>query len=265
MSVQTIPHTHNVKGTGVHSWKATFHFVRLMGRANLRDWRTTGVMIFTPLIMLFVFAFGASDEGGQEVLSFVFPAIVSMSVFFAGAPFATRIVTWREHKVFRRLACTPTPVGWLVAAYGAVYVGIALLQAVVVLLIGRGLLGVNLHGQGALLALGPLALTACCFAEYGALIASLVRKTETVNVVYIFTLLPMVFMGPAFTSNDRLPGALRLVGEWLPASVSIKLVRPLLETGHLPEQAALLTLVLAGYTLLFAVGAVFLFRRNAWL
>ncbi len=239
------------------SIRGLFHFIRLMTRASLRDWRSTGILLFIPLLMLIVFSFSSSD-----LLPSVLPGIAAMAAFFAGAPFATKMAVWRERGVFRRLACTPTPVGRLVLSYGLIYAVIALLQSALTLFAAGTLFHVDFNAFGAVLASPIFLLTAICFTAYGALMVGLVNKTETINVVYVFTLFPMMFISPIFTPNSAMPNWLQTVGEWTPPALAVALTRPLLATGRFPSQAPLFIIALTGYALVFAFLAAFLLQKR---
>ena len=242
-------------------WEAAAAFAGMMLRATLRDWRTLGILLFTPAIMLVVFRVTGSDDG-FDLLAFVFPAIVAMSVFFAGAPFAVRIVGWREQDVFRRLACTPAPLGRVVAAYGVTFVLIALLQSGVILLAGRFLFGIAGSASGAAWAILPLLLGAVIFVAYGGLLAGWVRKAETLNLLYIFTLFPMMFGGEVFVPAGNAPGLWQTAASWLPPALMLRLLRPLLQEGQWPDDALLLLAALTAYALLLTLLAA---RRMAGL
>jgi len=117
---------------------ATIAFARAILWAAIRNWRTTLSFLLAPILMLVIFRyFGGDSEIGQyDMFTYLFPSIVAMTVMFAGVPLATRLVVWREQEIFRRLACTPQPLGRLVLAMMFSYSIVAILQALLILAAG---------------------------------------------------------------------------------------------------------------------------------
>ncbi len=243
-------------------WRAAGAFGRWMLRASLRDWRTTAVVLFTPALMLLVFRFAnpAAAEGEPDLFVQFFPGVLAMGILFVGSPLATRIVSWRERGVFRRLACTPQPLGLLLLAMAAVSAALGVVQTLFILALGWGF-GAPLTWDRAALSLPFIGLGAACFTAYGVMLAGFVRKTETVNVLYVFSLLPMAFAAPVFSPGGTLPPALAAAGEWLPPALVAKLLRAALLEGRPPDGAPWLIAGLLTCTAFFSMVSVRRFRR----
>lgn len=232
------------------------HFAAAQLRVALRNVKGLFVSTLTPLFMLLIFWL----FGDAQSLAFIFPTVISLSVMFGGSAQAVRMISWRQQGIYRRLAVTPTPLGWLALGDAAAQVGLSVLQGVATLLFGALVLGISISGWGTAAALVVLTVTAACFIAYGALIAGFVRKPELANPIFIFTLLPLFFLGGGLPP-DQLPPLLRLVGAWSPVGAANKLLIPLLADGRLPADAGLALLALSLYTTCLALLAA---RKFSW-
>lgn len=243
------------------AWRPILHFAGAMFQAGLTDWRTTALSLFTPLFMLVLFwLIGRPAEPGDlDLAAFIFPAIVGLTVMLGGQTLAMRLVNWRTQGVFQRLAATPTPVGHLVLGLGLAQAALSVVQAMSVLAFGALALGLPVNGLGAGAALGVLALGVSTFSAYGLLVASLSPKADVASSIFIFTLLPMFFLGGGFPA-EILPAFLRPVSPWLPTTMVNTLLSPLLATGTLPPDPVWPVLGLLGYTLGLAALAAWRFR-----
>lgn len=241
--------------------RPTLQVAQALIRASLNDRRGLLTTLFTPLFMLVLFwvVGGRAEPGELDLVAFIFPAIVGLTVMLGGQTAATRIVNWREQGVFQRLAVTPTPLGQVVLGLGLAQASVSVAQALIVVLFGVGVLGLAVDGRGALLGAGVLALGVFAFIAFGCLVASLARKADLANAAFTFTLLPMFFLGGGFPA-EILPPALRAISPWLPTTMLNSLLSPLLAGGALPAAPWWPLLGLLAYTLAFAGLAAWRFR-----
>ncbi len=237
-----------------------FYFALAQGRAALRNKKGLFFTLLTPLFMLTLFWLMAGSD--SDILRFMFPAIVSFSVMLGGNNQAMRVVTWRQLGVFQRLAATPTPLSHLILGDVLAQAALATLQGFLTLLFGVFVLRLPVDGAGAIAALVILLLVGVCFNGYGAAIAAVARRPETANVLFIFTLMPMFFLGGGFPPGV-LPEAATQVGRWLPVGVANGLIQPLLLTGQLSADVVGQIVALLAYTLLFAGMTLRFFRAHA--
>lgn len=240
-----------------------FDFAGALLRAGMKDRKALASTLLTPVFMLMTFwLVGRTTDRGNDLLTFIFPGIVGFTAMMAGLTQATRIVGWRQQGVFRRLACTPVPLGRLVTAASLTQVLLGVAQAMLVLLFGVVALRVPVDGPGALAAIGVLALGAACFVAFGSIMAGLAHKVETVNLLFVFTLMPMGFLGNTFLPAEMMPPLVQRVGPWLPTQMLSDLIRPLLNGGAPPAHPWLPVLGLAAYTLAFTAIARRVVRWN---
>lgn len=133
------------------------------------------------------------------------------------------------------------------------------LQAAVILLVGVFVLAIPVNAAGAAFALGVAALCALCFVAYGMAIAAIARTPEVASLIFIFTLLPMYYLGGGIFS-EMLPAWLNAVSAWLPTAVLSKLMTPLMTGQALTLEALWATLVVLAYTGAFSALAAWRFR-----
>jgi ABC-2 type transport system permease protein len=236
-------------------------FALALVRASLNDPRTLLITLFTPLFMLVLFWIVGrpAEPGERDMVSFIFPSIVGLTVMLGGQAVAMRVVNWREQGVFQRLAATPAPLGHLIVGMGLAQAAVSVVQALAVLLFGAFVLGLAVDGPGAVAGLGVLALGVLAFIAFGCLTASLAPKPDLASAAFTFTLLPMFFLGGGFPA-EVLPPALRAVSPWLPTAMLNSLLGPLLAGGALPAEPWWPVLGLLAYTLIFGALAAWRFK-----
>jgi len=239
----------------------TVRFAIALLRASLTDWQSSLISLCVPLLLLLIFRMVERPPAPGEIrqLNLVFPTVVGLTAMLGGQAVMTRLITWRQQGVFQRLACAPTPLGMLVVGAGLAQTAISMAQAVLVIAFGGLMMGLPVDASGALAATGILLLCAVCFVAYGMVIASLSSKAETGGAVYMFTLLPMYFLGSGLF-NSTLPPFLKAVAMWLPTAMGNTLVSPLMMNGAAPAGSVKPVSGLLIYTIAFAALAAWRFR-----
>jgi ABC-2 type transport system permease protein len=243
------------------SLRPIVQFASALIRAALNDLRAFAITLLTPLFMLVLFWVVGRPEapGDADLVAFIFPAIVSLTVMLGGQTAAMRIVNWRAQGVFQRLAATPTPLGHLLIGLGLAQALVSVAQAATVMQFGRLVLGIGVNGPGAVTAMLVLAFGVLAFIAIGILIASLVSKPEVASAVYMFTLLPMFFLGGGFPPRF-LPPFLQTISPYLPTTMLNAFIGPLLANGAMPAEPWWPVLGLAAYTVGLSALAAWKFR-----
>jgi len=243
------------------SLRPIIQFASALIRASLNDLRTFTITLLTPLFMLVLFwVMGRPEEPGDvDLVAFIFPAIVGLTVMLGGQTAAMRIVNWRAQGVFQRLAVTPTPLGHLVIGLGLAQALVSAAQAATVLLFGWLVLRIDVNGPGAATAMLVLTFGVLAFIALGLFIACLVSKPDVVSAAFIFTLLPMFFLGGGFPPHI-LPPFLQTISPYLPTAMLNALISPLLANGSLPAEPWWPMLGLAAYTVGFSALAAWKFK-----
>jgi len=212
--------------------RRTLQFTIALLRASLTDWMSSLITLFVPLLILSMFKIleRSAAPGGTSRLNLVFPSVVGLTAMLGGQSVMTCLISWRQQGFFQRLACAPVPLGALVVGAGLTQAVISTIQAVVVIVFGGLAMGLPVDPVSASAATGILILCAVCFIAFGMLVASLSNKAENGGAVFMFTLLPMYFLGGEWFSNT-LPPALKAVAMWLPTTLSNAMLNPLMLPG----------------------------------
>jgi ABC-2 type transport system permease protein len=243
-------------------FKATAQFSLTILRASLKNVKVMAATLGLPLFMLFTFWITTRGDSPDDfdLMGFMFPAIVALSVMLAGLTQATRLAGWRAQGVFERLALTPVPLAHLVLGAALSQVVMGVIQGISVLLPGAAL-GMTIPWQGALLILGVSALAAATFIAFGSLVASFTGRADVAAYVFFATFMPLFFLGGF--PPDMLPASIRVILPWLPTSMAIELIDSLFAHGGLPDNALFSIAGLSIYGLIFAALAARRFRWEA--
>lgn len=245
-------------GVGViASTMATYHVGAAVFRVTLRDRRGFISTLLTPVLILLAFWLGA--RGQARTMDDLFAACIGLSAMMAGSTHATRLVSWREQGVLQRLACAPVPIGHLLAGIGLGQVLSGTLQALLVLAFGVGALGLDVNVPGIFGSAIVLALGALCFVAFGSLIAQIANHAEGANALYVFSMLPMFFLGGGVPAH-LLPVGVQTAGGLTPVGIVSSALSAMLSpvAPHAPSLAALGLLLV--YTAGFSALAARLFR-----
>jgi ABC-2 type transport system permease protein len=214
-------------------------FVHELRTEQLLFWRSREAAIFTFLLpVLFFLLFGSIY--GSDVLSnehvkasaFLEAGMIGFGVAatcFAGL--AITMVIRREAGVLKRIRATPLPPAtYLVAVLASVFV-VFLVEAALIVAIGKVLFGVHLPDRPFSLLLALL-LGAGAFAALGLALTSLVRSAEGSSAVINIVYLPMVMISGTFFSPKSTPGFIRALADVLPLTYFTKLMRAVMLHDH---------------------------------
>lgn len=242
------------------------HPVLSFARANLKGSLKNKLMmlvaLITPVMLMLIFWLltRTSSDEGFDMMAFIFPGIVALTVIQTGGMHATNVVNWREQGVFRRLACTPVPLWQLVLGRSLSQLVLSLIQAALVILVGLLLLQLPVSTMGLLFSFLVLVLASACFIALGAVIAGLAPNATIANSAYVFMVLPLLFLGDSMMPAELFPPILQKIGALLPTSMVTTLIRPLMNAGALPDNPLLPIVGLTAYTILFVALSAKLFR-----
>jgi ABC-2 type transport system permease protein len=229
-------------------------------------WRSRELAFFTFLLPILFFlllgsAYGDDEINGVSGYQYLLAGMIgygAASTTFAGL--ALLLVIRRESGVLKRLRVTPLPPATYIAAVLASIILIFLVEAVILLAIGRFGFDVPLAGSIASLVL-VLLLGAASFAALGIGLTALIKSAEGSSAVVNALYLPLSFISGAFFSEDTFPEVLQVLAAILPLSHLIKLTRDVMVFDdavweHLDNVA-----VVAAWG---AVGLVFAVRGFRW-
>lgn len=229
-------------------------FTRAQLIAQIRSWRSSAPALFIPMMLLVLFTF----TGGEDAPTMV-PFVVGITVMFSGQTLAQILITWRNNRVFTRLAATPTPISHLLLATVFTQVIVFVLQSVLVLIAGLLLHDLNLNPLLVPVILIILIMSCMTFLSFGAVIAAFIQKVETTNIVYLFILLPMIFLGGSVIDI----AGFNLVGRFLPPTIVIDLLNPFFGFGDIQSRQIIMNMaLLMVYVVIFTVIAARFFKTS---
>ena len=212
-------------------------------------WRSRELAFFTFLLPIVFFLILGSAYGDEEIegadghLYLLAGMIGYGAAATAFAGLALLLVIRRESGVLKRLRATPLP-GWTyIAAVLASIVLVFLLEAVLLVGLGRLAFDVDPPDRVASLVL-TLLLGAAAFAALGVGLTAVIRSAEGSSAVVNAIYLPVTFISGSFFSADAFPAVLRAVAEALPLVHLTRLVRDVIvfdeEIWSHPEAVAVI-------------------------
>lgn len=201
-------------------------------------WRNREAAIFTFLLpILFFLMFGAiygNDvvEHHYDGAAFLEAGMIGYGVAstaFAGL--AITMVIRRESGVLKRIRATPLPAATYLVAVLLSTLIVFLIEAAIIVVLGRLLFGVPFPGQPLSLTLALL-LGAGVFAALGLGITAAVRSAEGSSAVVNIVYLPMAIVSGTFFSTHAYPGFLKAIAEVLPLTHFTTLTRHIMLDGR---------------------------------
>jgi ABC-2 type transport system permease protein len=208
-------------------------FVHELRAQQLMFWRNREAAFFTfflPVIFFLIFGsiYGDSKiakEGGIRAAPFLEAGMIGYGVAatcFAGLGIS--LVVRRESGVLKRVRATPLPPATYLSALLASTFVVFLIEAVLIVAIGRLLFSVGFPERPFSL-LFVLLLGAVSFAAMGLGITSLVRSAEGSSAVINAVYLPMAIISGTFFTPKTYPGFLRAIADVLPLTHFTELTR----------------------------------------
>ena len=200
-------------------------------------WRSRELAFFTFLLPILFFlllgsAYGDEEIDGVDGYLYLLAGMIgygAASTTFAGL--ALLLVIRRESGVLKRLRVTPLPPATYIGAVLASIILIFLVEAVILIGIGRFGFDVPLaHSIFSLVVV--LLLGAASFAALGIGLTALIKSAEGSSAVVNALYLPLSFISGAFFSEDAFPEALQALAAILPLSHLIQLTRNVIVYGE---------------------------------
>jgi ABC-2 type transport system permease protein len=243
-------------------------FLHELKTEQLLFWRSREAALFTfflPVIFFLIFGsiYGKDTITKEHIKAAPFLEAGMIGYGVASTAFAGLAITMvvrRESGVLKRVRATPLPaVTYLLAVLASTFV-VFLIEAGLIIAIGRVFFSVGLPGRPLSL-LAALVIGAAAFAAMGLGLTSVVRSAEgssaVVNVVY----LPMAIISGTFFTPKGYPSFLRAIADVLPLTYFTKLTRDVMVRHHhlWSEKGSLGVVVLWG-----AIGLAAAVRGFRW-
>jgi ABC-2 type transport system permease protein len=199
-------------------------------------WRTIEAAFFTfflPLAFFLMFGsiYGDDLVNGVRGARFLVAGMIGYGVAstaFAGL--AITLVLRRESGILKRIRATPMPPATYLSAVLVSALIVFLIQALLIMGLGRVLYDVALPGNVVSVAL-VLLLGAATFAALGLAMTVLVRSAEGSSAVVNAVYLPMSFISGTFFPTENAPRFLEVIAEVLPLTYFTSLTRDVMLRG----------------------------------
>jgi ABC-2 type transport system permease protein len=219
-------------------------------------WRSRELAFFTFLLPILFFlllgsAYGDEEINGVSGYQYLLAGMIgygAAATTFAGL--ALLLVIRRESGVLKRLRATPLPPATYVAAVLVSIILVFLVEAAILVALGRFVYDVPLADSLPSL-VAVVLLGAASFAALGVGLTALIRSAEGSSAVVNALYLPLSFISGAFFSEDTFPEVLQKLAAILPLSHLIALARDVMVSGetigdHLDHAAVIAAWGLAG-------------------
>lgn len=147
--------------------------------------------------------------------AYLVPSILAMALMQLGLFGAIPLVEQRQNLILKRLAATPLRRWTFVSANLATRVGVAIVQAVVIVLVAGILFGITVIGSWALLAFFVL-LGAMTFISLGYVVASFAPTEDAATQLVSILQFPLMFLSGIFFALDAMPEWLQAIARFMP-------------------------------------------------
>jgi ABC-2 type transport system permease protein len=239
----------------------TFAVAARILRQLRRDHRTLGLMLGVPCVLLtllwwmFIDSDAVFDALGGPLLA-LFPFIVMFLVT------SVTTLTERTSGTLERLLAMPMGKLDFLLGYALAFGLVAAVQAVLAVGLSVGLLGLDV--QGAVVALGLVAIADAALGTALGLLVSAFARTEFQAVQFMPAfVLPQLLLCGLFLPREALPGVLEAVSDVLPMSYAVDAMHVVSRSsGWNADLTTDLLIVLAWTVGALAVGAATLRRRT---
>ncbi|MDX6631618.1 MAG: type transport system permease protein [Gaiellales bacterium] len=167
-----------------------------------------------------------------DYVDLLVPGLLAMAIAQSAAfGVAYSLVAWRQKGMLRRLRLTPLPLVEFATARVIFHLLISLVQAVILLTVGRVLFGVHLVGS--VLALVPLILVGgVSFIALGMCIGGRVNTEDATAALSNLIVLPMTFLGGVFFPLSSAPAPIRVIAHFLPLTYLAEGLQNVAVRGH---------------------------------
>ena len=167
------------------------------------------LMVIQPLIWLLLYGqlfsrVGALRGGASSYIEFLTPGIICMNAFFGGSWSGMAMIDDLDRHVIDRFLAAPASRFALILSQVVRAGIIAMIQALILLLVGLAL-GVRIHGGalGWLVVFAAAALLAMTFAGFSHGIALIVRQEASMIAAANFVGLPLMFLSAILIPQRR--------------------------------------------------------------
>jgi ABC-2 type transport system permease protein len=218
--------------------------ITIAWRNTIKIRRMPDLLLFVTLlpvvfVLLFAYVFGSSIEvQGISYREFMIAGIFTQTVIYGTSLTGLGLVEDLQKGIIDRFRTLPmAPSAVLIGRIGTDVIS-SVVSLVAMTLVGL-LVGWRIHTepQEAILGFLLLLLFGYALSWVAAVIGLAIRTPEAYNSASFLVIFPLSFIANTFVDSARLPGPLRTVAEWNPASAVTQSARELFGNTH-PSMAA---------------------------
>ena len=195
-----------------------------------------------------------------QVIDFIMPGLIAMSVMNGGVFGAIAMVSLRERRVLRRLSATPLPVWALLGADITFRMVVVLLQTVLLVALAALLGGVTVKVGNLPALAGVTVLGGLAFVAIGFFLGAFAKTEQGFFPVAQVVTFPMLFLSGIFFPLDSMPDWIRPLISALPLTYLGDAMRQLMVGGAPVNAMALNLAALTAFLVVFFALAVRFFK-----
>lgn len=193
------------------------------------------------MMLLFGLMFGSTSfkastgTGELNFASYLVPGLIVLAAMSNGmVGYAGAMAVYREKGIFRRIRTTSMPISRFIAAKILVQAIFVIIQAVILTLVGVLVFGATLDWGNIFWGICEVVLIGLMFVALGQMIASIFRKSDTVNIVSQMFNTPFMLLGGLIIPLSQFSDVpvLPQIGSVIPTGVAVNVLRPTIS----PEQ-----------------------------
>ncbi|MDY6793880.1 MAG: ABC transporter permease [Actinomycetota bacterium] len=156
------------------------------------------------------------DVEGFEYVDFMVPGVLAVVIMFGGLMgYSEEVAIRREKGILRRVKVSPISLPSFLGAGILMVVIMALMQAVVLLVVGASVFNVKINGNIFYMAMAVI-VGALSFVSLGFMISSLAGTSKSAMLAANAVAMPMMFLSGVFFSIEWVPTALKVIARMLP-------------------------------------------------
>ena len=193
--------------------------------------------------------------------AYLLPGLLGLNLLMMGVFSVCMVdVDLRVKGIYKRLATTPLPRQIYLSAQMLVRLVMVIVAAIVLMLVGAMLFGIQ--NQGSYVSLFALILLGTtCFASMGYLLASFASTVEASNGIANLVFMPLMMLSGVYFSLDSAPVWLQKASDLTPLTPLIKSLRAVFNDGaNLASQSSSMLIIAVWTVILF----IFATRRFKW-
>lgn len=201
-----------------------------------------------------------SDVKDFEYVDFMVPGVLAIVVMFGGIMgYSEEVAVRREKGILRRVKVSPISLPTFLAAGMSIVVILALIQAVILLVVGALVFSVKINGNYFYMAV-VVVIGSVSFVALGFMISSLAKNSKSAMLAANAVAMPMMFLSGVFFSIEWVPTALGVIARLLPLYYFGDALREVMINGANLADVWIDLAVLTGFCLVCFVIAVRFFR-----